>query len=145
MRENGAELHNNTRQLQDAETCLCWLCLLLPVGLWVNLLYLYVQALLCGNFWYKEYGLVLCSRHRPTVKVMGLFQQKALPLLERLNQLLEDKQAARFSPNTCHQLVSGTDLVPGTFRYLFFMALIMVVFCASLCGAIEAAGLTNGP
>ncbi|KAE8295318.1 hypothetical protein D5F01_LYC06244 [Larimichthys crocea] len=64
------------------------------------------QALLCGNFWYREYGLVQCSVHRPTVKVMGLLQQIALPLLERLNQLLEDKQPASFSPNICNQHIS---------------------------------------
>ncbi|XP_030261233.1 uncharacterized protein LOC115574093 isoform X5 [Sparus aurata] len=65
------------------------------------------QAMLCGNFWYKEYGLIQCSVHRPTVKVMGLLQQIALPLLERLNQVLEDKQPASFSPNTCNQHISG--------------------------------------
>ncbi|XP_044059103.1 uncharacterized protein si:dkey-103g5.4 isoform X2 [Siniperca chuatsi] len=65
------------------------------------------QAVLCGNFWYKEYGLVQCSGHRPTVKVMGLLQQKALALLERLNHLLEDKQPTIFSPNTCNQHISG--------------------------------------
>ncbi|XP_059188168.1 uncharacterized protein si:dkey-103g5.4 isoform X2 [Centropristis striata] len=65
------------------------------------------QAVLCGNFWYKEYGLVQCSGHRATVEVKGLLQQKALPLLERLNQLLEDKQPPSFSPNTCNQHVSG--------------------------------------
>ncbi|XP_051254705.1 uncharacterized protein si:dkey-103g5.4 isoform X3 [Dicentrarchus labrax] len=65
------------------------------------------QAVLCGNFWYKEYGLVQCGVHRPTVKVMGLLQQIALPLLERLNQLLEDKQPASFSPNTCNHHISG--------------------------------------
>ncbi|XP_039987565.1 uncharacterized protein si:dkey-103g5.4 isoform X3 [Xiphias gladius] len=64
------------------------------------------QALLCGNFWYKEYGLAQSCGQRPTVKVMGLLQQKALPLLERLNQLLEDKQAAIISPNICNQHIS---------------------------------------
>ncbi|GAA6228396.1 uncharacterized protein LOC111665042 [Lates japonicus] len=65
------------------------------------------QAVLCGNFWYKEYGLVQCCKQRQSVKVTGLLQQKALPLLERLNQLLEDKQPASFSPNTCNQHISG--------------------------------------
>ncbi|XP_022055821.2 uncharacterized protein si:dkey-103g5.4 isoform X1 [Acanthochromis polyacanthus] len=65
------------------------------------------QALLCGNFWFKEYGLVQCSGNRPNVKVVGLLQQKALPLLERLNQLLEEKQPTSFSPNTCNQHTSG--------------------------------------
>ncbi|XP_008294523.1 uncharacterized protein LOC103368058 [Stegastes partitus] len=65
------------------------------------------QALLCGNFWFKEYGLIPCSGNRPNVKVVGLLQQKALPLLERLNQLLEEKQPASFSPNNCNQHISG--------------------------------------
>ncbi|XP_045930652.1 uncharacterized protein si:dkey-103g5.4 isoform X2 [Micropterus dolomieu] len=37
---------------------------------------------------------------------MDLLQQKALPLLERLNQLL-DKLPTSFSPNTCNQHISG--------------------------------------
>ncbi|KAK1900668.1 ABC transporter G family member 28 [Dissostichus eleginoides] len=65
------------------------------------------QAVLCGNFCYKEYGLVQCSGRTPTVEVRGLLQQMALPLLEKLNQLLEDKQPACFSPNTCNQHISG--------------------------------------
>nr|XP_019943768.1 PREDICTED: uncharacterized protein LOC109630189 [Paralichthys olivaceus] len=70
------------------------------------------QAVLCGNFWYKDYGLVQCSRRRQT-KVMGLLQQKALPLLERLNQLLEGKQSASLSPNTCNRHVSGLSVKPA--------------------------------
>ncbi|KAF7667131.1 hypothetical protein LDENG_00077930, partial [Lucifuga dentata] len=65
------------------------------------------QAVLSGNFWYREYGLAQCNEHKPCVKAVGLLQQKALPLLERLNQLLEDKQSASFSPNTCCQHISG--------------------------------------
>ncbi|XP_033488068.2 uncharacterized protein LOC117260235 [Epinephelus lanceolatus] len=65
------------------------------------------QAVLCGNFWYKEYGLLQCCGHRPSAEVVGSLQQMALPLLERLNQLLEDKQPASFSPNTCNQHISG--------------------------------------
>ncbi|XP_035765652.1 uncharacterized protein si:dkey-103g5.4 [Neolamprologus brichardi] len=65
------------------------------------------QAVLCGKFWFKEYGLVQYSGYKPNVKIMGLLQQKALPLLERLNQLLEEKQPAGFSSNTCNQHISG--------------------------------------
>lgn len=72
----------------------------------------FVQAILCGNFWYIEYGLVQCSLHRPTVKVTALLQQRALPLLEKLNRLLEEKQLANFSPNTCNQPVSITQSAP---------------------------------
>ncbi|XP_034723644.1 uncharacterized protein si:dkey-103g5.4 [Etheostoma cragini] len=65
------------------------------------------QAVLCGRFWYKEYGLVQCSGHKPTVEVWGFLQKMALPLLERLNQLLEGKQPASFSPNISNQHISG--------------------------------------
>ncbi|XP_039478312.1 uncharacterized protein si:dkey-103g5.4 [Oreochromis aureus] len=65
------------------------------------------QAVLCGKFWFKEYGLVQYSGYKQNVKIMGLLQQKALPLLERLNQLLEEKQPAGFSSNTCNQHISG--------------------------------------
>ncbi|KAM4627455.1 uncharacterized protein ACJ7VT_002401 isoform 1-T1 [Polymixia lowei] len=65
------------------------------------------QAVLSGNFWYKDYGLSQCSGTRPCVKVLGLVQQKALPLLEKLSQLLEDKQPASLSPSTCPQHISG--------------------------------------
>ncbi|XP_047451086.1 uncharacterized protein LOC125014093 [Mugil cephalus] len=65
------------------------------------------QALLCGNFWFKDYGLAPGSGHRLNVKMLGSLQQKALPLLERLNHLLEEKQPTSFSPNTCNQHMSG--------------------------------------
>ncbi|XP_034025206.1 uncharacterized protein si:dkey-103g5.4 [Thalassophryne amazonica] len=65
------------------------------------------QAVLCRNFWYKEYGLMQWSGHRPYVKVMDSLQQKALPLLERLNQLLEDKQPTDVTSNSCRQKISG--------------------------------------
>ncbi|CAJ1065477.1 uncharacterized protein si:dkey-103g5.4 isoform X1 [Xyrichtys novacula] len=66
------------------------------------------QAVVCGDFWYREYGLVQCSVHRHHVKLVGLLRQRAFPLLQRLNQVLEDKQPASFSPNTCYQFVSGS-------------------------------------
>ncbi|XP_041849904.1 uncharacterized protein si:dkey-103g5.4 isoform X3 [Melanotaenia boesemani] len=72
------------------------------------------QAVLCGNFWFKDYGLVHCSRHRPNMKWIGLLQQRALPLLERLNQLLDEKQSSSFSPNTCSQHISATDTMPDS-------------------------------
>lgn len=72
----------------------------------------FVQAILCGNFWYREYGLVQCSLHRPAVKVTALLQQRASPLLEKLNRLLEEKQLTSFSPSTCNQPVSVTQSAP---------------------------------
>ncbi|XP_041654027.1 uncharacterized protein si:dkey-103g5.4 [Cheilinus undulatus] len=65
------------------------------------------QAVLCGSFLYRDYSLFQCRVHRHPVKVMTLLQHKALPLLERLNQILEDKQPASFSPNICNQHVSA--------------------------------------
>ncbi|KAG7479263.1 hypothetical protein JOB18_021861 [Solea senegalensis] len=64
------------------------------------------QAVLCGNFWYKDYGLIKCCGQRQT-KVSGLLQHKALPLLERLNQLLDEKHCASFSTNTSNRHISG--------------------------------------
>ncbi|XP_056230182.1 uncharacterized protein si:dkey-103g5.4 [Seriola aureovittata] len=69
------------------------------------------QAVLCGNVWYKEFGLAQCQKQRQ--QVMGLIQQKVLPLLERLNQLLEDKQPASFFTNTCNQHSSGSSTKQG--------------------------------
>ncbi|KAG7281741.1 hypothetical protein CRUP_028055 [Coryphaenoides rupestris] len=61
------------------------------------------QAVLCRKFWYKDYGLCQLDGPRPCVKVVGLVQQKALPLLEKLRQLLEDKQPTSLSPSTYWQ------------------------------------------
>lgn len=63
--------------------------------------------MLTGNYWYKEYGLVQYSGNTVSVKVMGLLREKALLLLERLNQLLEEKQQTGFLLNSCNQKVSG--------------------------------------
>ena len=79
----------------------------------INYLYLYfifLQAVLCGKFWYKDYGLPHHDGFRADVKVVGLAQQKALPLLERLRQLLEDKQPMSLSPSTYWQHIGGTKL-----------------------------------
>ncbi|KAM6933261.1 uncharacterized protein FYW49_001628 [Xenentodon cancila] len=65
------------------------------------------QAVLCGSFWFREYGLVQCSGHKPHTRMMGLLQQRALPVLKRLSQLLEEKQPTSFSPSTCNQHISG--------------------------------------
>ncbi|CAB1347519.1 unnamed protein product, partial [Coregonus sp. 'balchen'] len=64
------------------------------------------QSVLSGSFWYKEFGLA-----RPTVpsnplKVVSLTQQKAVPLLERLIQLLEESKQPSFSPSTYCQRIS---------------------------------------
>ncbi|XP_075892174.1 uncharacterized protein LOC142895202 [Nelusetta ayraudi] len=74
------------------------------------------QAILSGNFWHKEYGLLQRCTHRPAVKVTALLQQLALPLLEKLNTLLEDKQPAGLSTSTCRQSVSATQSAPDRAR-----------------------------
>lgn len=83
---------------------------------------LFVQALLRGDFCYKEYGLLLPSVHRHTVKVAGSLQQVALPLLERLKRLLEDKRPVSFSPNPCNQTTSGPEPPQRSYRFLHFAA-----------------------
>ncbi|CAL8351040.1 unnamed protein product [Lota lota] len=65
------------------------------------------QAVLCRKFWYKDYGLPHHDGLRPDVRVVGLVQQKAPPLLEKLRQLLEDKQLISLSPSTYWQHIGG--------------------------------------
>lgn len=67
-----------------------------------------VQAVLRGDFCYREYGLLQPRVHRRRAEVTGSLQKIALPLLERLNQLLEDKLPASFCPDACKQTASGT-------------------------------------
>ncbi|KAJ0022097.1 hypothetical protein NQD34_009587 [Periophthalmus magnuspinnatus] len=64
------------------------------------------QAMLTGHFWYKEYGLVQFGGHIEVVNVMGLLQEKALPLLERLSQLLQDKHYPVLSHNPYNHKLS---------------------------------------
>ncbi|CAL8361243.1 unnamed protein product [Merluccius merluccius] len=59
------------------------------------------------QFWYKDYGLSQHDGPRSCVKEVGLVQQKALPLLEKLRQLLEDKQPTSLYPSTYWQHISG--------------------------------------
>ncbi|XP_017284465.2 uncharacterized protein si:dkey-103g5.4 [Kryptolebias marmoratus] len=60
------------------------------------------QAVLCGNFWFKDYGLIQRNGQITNTAMTGLFQRRALPLLERLIHLLEEKQ-----PTSCNQHISG--------------------------------------
>lgn len=93
-------------------------------GLWNSgLIYeserlLFVQAVLSGDFCYKEYGLLQPCVHRHSVKVMGSLTQLALPLLERLNQLLEGKLPASFSTNPCNQTTSGSETTRRGYHFL---------------------------
>ncbi|KAK7882559.1 hypothetical protein WMY93_028733 [Mugilogobius chulae] len=64
------------------------------------------QAVLTGHFWYKEYGLVQFSGHRGIVNVIPLLREKALPLLERISQLLQDKHYPGLCLNPCHHKLS---------------------------------------
>ncbi|XP_061538031.1 uncharacterized protein si:dkey-103g5.4 isoform X7 [Phycodurus eques] len=71
------------------------------------------QAVLCGNFWYREYGLIRFCQPRPTGNIVSLLQWKILPLLERMNQqFVGDKQQVTLKANTSHQCAFGTDLQP---------------------------------
>lgn len=85
---------------------------------------LFVQAVLRGDFCYKEYGLLQPYVHGHSVsKVMLSLQQVALPLLERLNQLLEDKLPASSSPSPCNQTTSGPEPSQRSYRFLHSAAL----------------------
>ncbi|KAM6973001.1 uncharacterized protein FYW47_003095 [Aplochiton taeniatus] len=57
------------------------------------------HAVLSGSFWYRDYGLSQSSGPGDSVRMVGLLQQRALPLLERLAQLLELQPS--LSPSTC--------------------------------------------
>ncbi|XP_036006035.1 uncharacterized protein si:dkey-103g5.4 [Fundulus heteroclitus] len=64
------------------------------------------QAVLCGHFWFKNYGLVQCSEYKPNITMTALLQQRAVPLLERLNLILEEKTPRSLSSNICKQHIS---------------------------------------
>ncbi|XP_016525650.1 uncharacterized protein si:dkey-103g5.4 isoform X2 [Poecilia formosa] len=66
------------------------------------------QAVLCGQFWYKDYGLIQCSEYKPNVTMMALLQQRVVPLLERLNVILEEKPSTNLLSNICNQQISGS-------------------------------------
>ncbi|XP_041729713.2 uncharacterized protein si:dkey-103g5.4 [Coregonus clupeaformis] len=66
------------------------------------------QSVLSGSFWYKEFGLARLTVPSNPLKVVSLTQQKAVPLLERLIQLLEESKQSSFSPSTYCQRISGT-------------------------------------
>ncbi|XP_038154475.1 uncharacterized protein si:dkey-103g5.4 [Cyprinodon tularosa] len=55
------------------------------------------QGVLCGHFWFKNYGLVQGSEYKPSITMMALLQQRAVLLLERLNIILEEKPTSRYS------------------------------------------------
>ncbi|KAF7198972.1 putative LOC107380336-like protein [Nothobranchius furzeri] len=65
------------------------------------------QAVLSGNFWFRDFGLVQSCVHKLNVTIPASLQQRALPLLERLIHLLEEKQPTGFSSNFCNQHISG--------------------------------------
>ncbi|XP_046891896.1 uncharacterized protein si:dkey-103g5.4 [Hypomesus transpacificus] len=70
------------------------------------------QAVLSRKFWYRDFGLgrpsgpAWAGEARTPVKVVGVAQQKTLVLLERLTQLLEQKQPS-LPPSACCQHLSG--------------------------------------
>ncbi|XP_064840268.1 uncharacterized protein si:dkey-103g5.4 [Oncorhynchus masou masou] len=65
------------------------------------------QSVLSGSFWYKEFGLARLMVPSNPLKVVSLTQQKAVPLLERLIQLLEENKEPSLSPSTYRQRISG--------------------------------------
>lgn len=79
---------------------------------------IFVQAVLRGDFCYREYGLLQPCAHTHSVKVRDMLRQVAFPLLERLSQLLEDKLPPSFSPNACNQSTSGTEPSQRSYRFL---------------------------
>lgn len=61
-----------------------------------------------GTFWFKDFGVLKPKGVRNPLKVIAMTQQKILPRLERLIQLLEESKALGQSTSTQRQQSSGT-------------------------------------
>ncbi|XP_057695565.1 uncharacterized protein si:dkey-103g5.4 isoform X2 [Corythoichthys intestinalis] len=69
------------------------------------------QAVLRGNVWYKEYGLIRFCQRRPTGNVVSSLQRKILSLLEKIDRRFEGQEQQTALPsNTSHQHTFPTDL-----------------------------------
>ncbi|ROL53321.1 hypothetical protein DPX16_20431 [Anabarilius grahami] len=65
------------------------------------------QSLESGTFWFKDFGVLKPKGVRNPLKVIAMTQQKILPQLERLIQLLEESKALFQSTSTQRQQSSG--------------------------------------
>ncbi|XP_050984608.1 uncharacterized protein si:dkey-103g5.4 isoform X2 [Labeo rohita] len=65
------------------------------------------QSLVSGTFWYKDFDMLQPKSVRNPLKVIAMTQQKILPRLERLIQLLEETKALGQSTSTQRQQSSG--------------------------------------
>nr|XP_017206661.1 uncharacterized protein si:dkey-103g5.4 isoform X1 [Danio rerio] len=65
------------------------------------------QSLVSGTFWFKDFGVLQPRGVRNPLKVIAMTQQKILPRLERLIQLLEESKALGQSTSTQRQQSSS--------------------------------------
>ncbi|XP_067306926.1 uncharacterized protein si:dkey-103g5.4 isoform X3 [Pseudorasbora parva] len=65
------------------------------------------ESLLSGTFWFKDFGVLVPKGVRNPLKVIAMTQQKILPRLEQLIQLLEESKALGPSTSTQRQQSSG--------------------------------------
>ncbi|KAK7156390.1 hypothetical protein R3I94_006451 [Phoxinus phoxinus] len=65
------------------------------------------QSLVSGTFWFKDFGVLKPKGVRNPLKVIAMTQQKILPRLERLIQLLEESKALGQYTSTQPQQSSG--------------------------------------
>ncbi|XP_048016115.1 uncharacterized protein si:dkey-103g5.4 isoform X5 [Megalobrama amblycephala] len=65
------------------------------------------QSLESGTFWFKDFGVLKPKGARNPLKVIAMTQQKILPRLERLIQLLEESKALGQWTSTQRQQSSG--------------------------------------
>ncbi|XP_026082104.1 uncharacterized protein LOC113058425 isoform X2 [Carassius auratus] len=65
------------------------------------------QSLVSGTFWYKDFGMLQPKGVRNPLKVIAMTQQKILPRLERLIQLLEETKALGQSTRAQRRQSSG--------------------------------------
>ncbi|XP_057207593.1 uncharacterized protein si:dkey-103g5.4 [Triplophysa rosa] len=65
------------------------------------------QSLVSGTFWYRDVGMLQSKGVENHLKVIAMTQQKIVPLLERLIQLLEENKALCQSTSNQRQPSSG--------------------------------------
>ncbi|XP_055052386.2 uncharacterized protein [Misgurnus anguillicaudatus] len=65
------------------------------------------QSLVSGTFWYRDFSMLRSKGVKNHLKVIGMTQQKIIPLLKRLIHLLEENRAALQSTSSQRQQSSG--------------------------------------
>ncbi|XP_062872784.1 uncharacterized protein LOC134334418 isoform X2 [Trichomycterus rosablanca] len=67
------------------------------------------EAMLSGEFWYRDYSPLQLKGEKNPLKAMAVMQHRILPQLERLIQLLEESKRSTFFTSSRDQRSSGKD------------------------------------